>query len=183
MQMGRECQIPGVKWIKHPNRSDPRGCFTKLLHPSDLGLEPSQFFPVRECFVSWSEPGVLRGMHFQVPPSDHDKAVSCLSGQVLDVVLDLRRSSPTYGLAHGFELSGREPSTVWIPAGCAHGFAVLGTERALMHYAVTKEHVAVADQGVRWDSFGFEWPCGVARIVSERDRGLPVWVDLPPLFP
>ena len=150
-----------------------RGSFAKLFHPDDLGLGAGLAFPVRESFVSWSEPGVLRGMHFQSPPFAHDKAVSCLVGRVLDVVLDLRRSSPTFGRAVGFQLDSATPETLWIPVGCAHGFAVLGDDRALMHYAVTAEHSPPDDRGVRWDSFGFEWPAGLATVISERDRGLP----------
>lgn len=159
--------------LQHPSRGDTRGSFTKLLHPDDLGLCCDQHFPVRESFVSWSEPGVLRGMHFQSPPFAHHKAVTCLSGQVLDVVLDLRRSSPTYGRFASFRLDGTAPATVWIPVGCAHGFAVLGKDRALMHYAVTAEHSPAHDHGVNWNSFGFDWPPALARLISARDATLP----------
>lgn len=181
--MPQICAIPGVVQIQHQLRTDARGSFAKLFHPDDLGLRSGQAFLVRETFMSWSEPGVLRGMHFQSPPFAHDKAVSCLSGQVLDVILDLRRSSPSFGVSVGFVLDGQAPSTVWIPAGCAHGFAVLGHNRALMHYAVTAEHSPDNDRGVRWDSFGFEWPTGTARVVSDRDSTLPDFAKLPVLFP
>jgi dTDP-4-dehydrorhamnose 3,5-epimerase len=180
--MARPCEIPGVVLISHQVRADARGAFTKLFHPDDLGLGSGQAFAVRESFVSWSEPGVLRGMHFQSPPFAHDKAVTCLAGEVLDVVLDLRRSSPTYGRAAAFHLEGATPATVWIPAGCAHGFAVLGAGRALLHYAVTAEHSPANDLGVRWDSFGFAWPDGTAKVISERDRALPPLADLPAVF-
>lgn len=181
--MSQACPIPGLIHIRHQVRTDARGSFAKLFHPDDLGLLGGQAFPVRESFISWSEPGVLRGMHFQSAPFAHDKAVSCLSGQVLDVILDLRRSSPSFGRSVGFVLDGQEPSTVWIPAGCAHGFAVLGQDRALMHYAVTAEHSPDNDRGVRWDSFGFEWPTCAARVVSGRDSALPAFVELQPFFP
>lgn len=181
--MRHPCVIPGVCLIAHQTHDDARGRFTKLLHPDDLGLPPGLPFPLRETFVSWSEPGVLRGMHFQSPPYAHDKAVACLSGRVLDVVLDLRRGSPTFGLATGFELDGSSPSTVFVPAGCAHGFAVLGDARALMHYAVTAEHSPSNDCGVRWDSFGFVWPAGTAMVVSARDQALPAFDELPAVFP
>lgn len=173
--------IAGVRLIRHPVRPDARGSFAKLLHPSDLP-GTGGVLPLRESFVSWSHPGVLRGMHFQSPPAAHDKAVSCLAGRVLDVVLDLRRSSPTYGEACAFELAGDSPSTVWIPVGCAHGFLALGGNPALLHYAVTAEHSPENDRGVRWDSFGFHWPARV-RVVSDRDKSLPALADLPPVFP
>lgn len=180
--MAQPCEIPGVVLIRHEAREDARGSFAKLLHPDDLGWGSGQAFPVRESFISWSEPGVLRGMHFQSPPFAHDKAVTCLAGEVLDVVLDLRRSSPTYGRSVAFHLDGATPATVWIPAGCAHGFAVLGSGRALLHYAVTAEHSPANDLGVRWDSFGFTWPAGAASVISERDQALPRLADLPAVF-
>lgn len=168
--------IPGVRLIRHPSRPDSRGSFAKLLHPSDMA-DSDGTFPLRESFVSWSHPGVLRGMHFQSPPAAHDKAVTCLVGRILDVVLDLRRSSPTYGKACAFELLGDAPATVWSPVGCAHGFLVTGREPALLHYSVTAEHSPENDRGVRWDSFGFAWPAEV-RLVSDRDRDLPALADL-----
>lgn len=177
------CAIPGVILIRHQVRTDVRGSFAKLLHPDDLGWRSGQAFPVRESFMSWSESGVLRGMHFQSPPFAHDKAVTCLAGQVVDVVLDLRRDSPAFGRSVGFVLDGEAPSTVWIPAGCAHGFAVLGKDRALMHYAVTAEHSPENDRGVRWDSFGFDWPTGAGRVVSARDAALPKFAELGEIFP
>lgn len=67
--MAPSCEISGVTLIQHPSRVDARGSFTKLFHPADIGLAVGQVFPVRETFISWSEPGVLRGMHFQSPPS------------------------------------------------------------------------------------------------------------------
>jgi dTDP-4-dehydrorhamnose 3,5-epimerase len=180
--MRHPSEIPGVSLIAHPTRDDARGGFTKLMHPDDLGLTHGRSFPVRESFVSWSGPGVLRGMHFQSPPFAHDKAVTCLSGRVLDVVLDLRRSSPSFGRTASFMLDGAAPTTVFIPAGCAHGFAVIGSERALMHYSVTAEHSPANDAGVRWDSFGFTWPVGTAVMVSARDQALPAFDKLPAVF-
>jgi dTDP-4-dehydrorhamnose 3,5-epimerase len=181
--MARSCEIPGVVLIAHQSRFDARGSFTKLFHPEDIGLEYGQAFPIRESFISWSEPGVLRGMHFQSPPFAHDKAVTCLTGEVLDVILDLRRSSPTYGQSVSFHLNGAAPATVWIPVGCAHGFAVLGKDRALLHYAVTAEHSPTNDLGVRWDSFGFKWPCATGSVISDRDRALARFSDLAAIFP
>ena len=180
--MAPSCEISGVTLIQHPSRVDARGSFTKLFHPDDIGLAVGQVFPVRETFISWSEPGVLRGMHFQSPPFAHDKAVTCLVGEVLDVVLDLRRRSPTYGRSAAFTLQGAAPATLWIPAGCAHGFAVRGPSRALLHYAVTAEHAPANDLGVRWDSFGFAWPADAGTVISTRDRALPDLASLPALF-
>ena len=181
--MSTEVKISGVRLIKHDVHQDHRGSFAKLFHPADFNWTANENFKAREGFMSWSNPGVIRGMHFQAPPADHDKLVSCLAGRVLDVVLDLRQSSPTYGQAVSFELSGEKPSSVWIPKGCAHGFMVLGEARALLHYTVSVEHNPAADGGVRWDSFGFNWPIISAPVVSVRDQSLPVFSALPKLFP
>ena len=180
--MSAHAAIPGVVLVRHASRADARGSFTKLLHPADLGWASGDALRLREAFVSWSSPGVVRGMHFQAPPSDHGKFVTCLAGRVLDVVLDLRRSSPAFGRTAAFELDGSAPASVWIPRGCAHGFAVLGQEPALMSYLVDHEHDPARDSGVRWDSFGFPWPVD-SPLLSDRDRALPTLAGLPALFP
>ncbi len=180
--MRAEPKIPGVRLIQHITHKDNRGSFTKLFQPADFNWTNTEYFKTREGFISWSSPGVIRGMHFQSPPADLDKLVSCLAGRVLDVVLDLRHSSPTYGQAIGFELSGEKPSSILIPKGCAHGFMVLGEAHALLHYAVSAEYSPSADCGVRWDSFSFNWPITSKLVVSERDQSLPAFADLPKLF-
>ena len=125
----------------------------------------------KEVYCSTSVRDVIRGMHFQVPPHQHAKLVWCLAGTVTDVVLDLRSGSPTYGRAVALEIGGEGPTGVYVPEGCAHGFAVLSAQATLL-YLVTSVHAPDADWGIRWDSFGFDW--GIPRpILSERDRGHP----------
>ena len=147
--MAAPTTIPGVHLIRHVRRPDDRGDFTKLLHPADFGWAAGESLPVREMFATWSRPGVLRGMHFQSPPADHLKLVTCLAGEVMDVVLDLRRSSPAFGRHQVIRLDGAAPASIVIPRGCAHGFAVLGESPALMLYAVTAEHAPASDRGPR----------------------------------
>lgn len=129
----------------------------------DLGLETNFV----ESFYSVSGPRVLRGMHFQRPPADHAKLVYCLSGRIMDVALDLRRESPTFGDHDVFELSGDRHSAAYLPRGVAHGFYVLEAP-ALVMYHVSSEYDPKADSGIRWDSFGFSWP-DVAPVLSKRD--------------
>ena len=114
-------------------------------------------------------------MHFQVPPAHHAKIVTCLSGVVLDVILDLRKSSPTFGLVESLELSESNRHFLFIPSGFAHGFLSL-TEDSVVHYLTGAEHSPKHDKGIRWNSFGFKWPVSNP-VVSDRDSELPLFSD------
>lgn len=154
---------------------DERGTFVKTFHSglfTALGL-PTEW---REEYYSSSRKGVIRGMHFQTPPHDHDKLVYCMQGQVLDVVVDLRKGAPTFGKYFSVELDATYGGGLIIPRGMAHGFLAL-TEDVLMAYKVTSVYAPENDSGIRWDTFGFDW--GVDRpIVSTRDRSHPTLGDL-----
>jgi dTDP-4-dehydrorhamnose 3,5-epimerase len=162
----------GVELVRPTPRPDSRGTFVKLFHaPSfqEAGLATG----FDEVYVSTSHAGVVRGMHFQAPPHDHAKLVYCLSGKVLDVVLDLRRDSATFGLAYSVELDGADTAGIYIPTGFAHGFASLQDGSALQYFVETP-YAPSHDRGIRWDSFGFKWP--IAQLhCSERDAALPEW--------
>jgi len=101
--------------------------------------------------------------------------VYCLEGEILDVALDLRTDSKTFGEYCSFRLSAEETTAAYIPSGVAHGFCVV-TAPALMMYHVSSEHHPQLDAGIRWDSFGFEWPCA-SPVVSDRDANLPRLAD------
>jgi dTDP-4-dehydrorhamnose 3,5-epimerase len=153
---------------------DARGLFLKTYHEATfraLGLCTDW----REEFVSTSAKGVLRGMHFQVPPEQHTKLVICLAGRVLDVVLDLRAGSPTYGACASVELSPERANALYVPAGFAHGFLAL-EDGSTMLYKVSSMHAPAQDQGLRWDSIGFDWPI-TAPILSMRDAGFGALAD------
>lgn len=169
-----ESKLPGCYVVQFPVFDDYRGHFVKTIQRSVFeahGLEGD----FRECFYSTSFDGVLRGMHFQTPPSDHAKLVYCTVGAIYDVALDLRVGSPTYGKHEVYELSSGASNAVYLPRGIAHGF-VVRQGPAVMVYHVTSEHVPSDDQGVRWDSFGAVWPVETP-IVSERDRGFTALAD------
>lgn len=161
--------IEGCWLVQQPVAQDDRGWFWKLAH-AEIFAEAGLRTDFREIYCSSSEAGVLRGMHFQSPPHDHAKLVSCLNGRVLDVVLDLRPDSATYGQAKGFELSREAGVSIYIPGGMAHGFLAL--ERSTMLYNVTSVHAPSHDHGVLWSSFGFDWPVD-APVLSERDQRHP----------
>jgi dTDP-4-dehydrorhamnose 3,5-epimerase len=160
----------GLELVARP--SDPRGWFAKVFQASAVraaGGDPT----VAEVYLSSSHRGVIRGLHYQLPPHDHAKTVSCVRGEAYDVVLDARRGSPTFGRVAAFALHGAEPGRLHIPAGCAHGFQALADDTVLV-YVVGTEHSPEHDSGVRWDSVGVRWPLPDP-IVSARDRALPAF--------
>ena len=154
--------------------NDERGWFAKNFQQDEysrLGLN----FTCKETFFSWSKCGVLRGMHFQMPPHAQNKIVTCLSGTVLDVLLDLRKSSPHYGKSVCVELNGEASRSIFVPLGVAHGFIVLSDE-ALLGYQTSTAHNSNSDTGIQWNSFGFDWPSD-SPIVSKRDANLPLFSE------
>jgi len=149
---------------------DARGTFVKTFHEAtfaELGLR-TRF---TEQFYTTSMRGVLRGLHFQSPPYDHAKLVYCTAGRVLDVGVDLRRGSPTYGQHLKVELSAETGNMVYLPPGIAHGFLTIADSATLV-YNVTSMYEPIADTGIRWDSAGIEWPVDTPQV-SERDSRLP----------
>lgn len=107
-------------------------------------------------------------MHFQLPPNQHSKIVFCPVGAILDVLLDLRKGSTTYGQYCARKLSAESHQAFFIPEGFAHGFKAL-TEGAMTYYLVSSEYDRDSDTGVRWDSFGFDWGEAQA-VISQRDE-------------
>ena len=163
--------IPGTWVIDVPVMRDDRGTFVKTFQTSwleNLGCK----FELREEFFSESAAGVLRGMHFQTPPADHQKIVSCTAGRVLDVLLDLRRGE-NYGRSWSIELDADQPRMMLIPRGVAHGFLSLQTG-SVMVYKTDHEYAPEFDAGIAHDSFGFDWPPvdGGPRM-SDRDQQHP----------
>lgn len=170
----QKTDIEGCYIFKSGLFTDQRGSFSKVFAANafkSIGMN----IPVAEVFFSNSHKNVIRGMHFQAPPHDQAKIVCCLSGRILDVVLDLRQSSKTYGKAIGIELTASNEKTVVIPKGCAHGFYSY-EDNSIVSYIVETNHNKVADQGVHWDSFGFHWPV-TEPIISGRDLQLPDFKD------
>lgn len=146
---------------------DARGRFIKTFH-QDVFVENGLNTIWREEYYSTSHRDVIRGLHFQMPPCDHVKLVYCLSGTVVDVLLDIRGGSPTYGQTASFELSAERGNMLYIPAGVAHGFCAV-SDLAIMQYKVSTVYSPQHDAGIRWDSVGFHWPTQTP-IMSERDQ-------------
>jgi dTDP-4-dehydrorhamnose 3,5-epimerase len=162
--------LPGCVVVRPRAVADARGNFVKTFHAGDferLGLRCDW----REEFYSSSVEGVVRGMHFQIPPADHAKLVYCVRGEVLDVVVDLRAGSPTYGEHRSFGLSEDNHAGLYIPSGLAHGFVSVSALSTML-YKVTSVHSPEHDAGIAWDSFGLAWPVTDPQM-SDRDRRHP----------
>ncbi len=162
--------IEGVFEIDFFNIRDERGGFVKTFHTGKLaeaGLE-TEF---KESFYSTNNKDVIRGMHFQTPPHDHAKIVYCTSGSLVDVILDIRKKSPTYGQFTTVELSGTNAKGVYLPTGTAHGFCVK-EDNTCMVYLTSTVHSPTNDGGIVFNSFGYTWPTETG-IHSERDLLFP----------
>lgn len=163
-------KIPGCYKFSPKITGDARGRFVKIFHEPSyaaMGLETNFI----EEYYSVSHKNVIRGLHFQVPPMDHVKMVYCIEGNALDVVLDLRVGSPTYGHFEMFELSAVNASSLYIPKGMAHGFCAL-SENTIMVYKVSTVYSPAHDTGILWNSVGIPWPTTEA-VLSVRDHGFP----------
>jgi dTDP-4-dehydrorhamnose 3,5-epimerase len=169
--------LPGVKVLRPFVFEDARGNFVKPYHEDQLAAHGIAF-SVREEFFSTSAANVLRGMHFQTPPHAHQKLVYCINGKVLDVLLDLRKDSSTFGQSVGFELSAANRHVVYIPVGFAHGFLSL-VDGSCMVYKTDAVHAPANDAGIHWDSFGFDWsiPSEVITEISDRDISHPLFEE------
>jgi len=173
-ELFKETAIPGCYIFHSRLFKDQRGSFSKM-YSQEIFKQMGLDVPLAEVFFSSSNKNVVRGMHFQAPPHDQAKIVNCVAGKILDVVLDLRKNSRSYGKSIGVELSGECETTVYIPRGCAHGFYSY-EDNSIICYAVETNHNKDADQGVLWNSFGFEWP-RTNVIMSARDEKLPTFAE------
>lgn len=165
-----DTEIDGLYIINAMDRSDNRGSFVKMFN-KDRFLERGLDVNFVESYYSISKKNVIRGMHFQIPPYDHNKLVYVSYGKIIDVVLDLRKESKTYGRYMSFVLSSENKKTLFIPKGCAHGFKSV-IDNSIVTYLQTTVYNSESDKGVSFNSFGFDWECEEA-IVSKRDLQLP----------
>lgn len=164
----------GAALITLPAFFDDRGSFIKTFHDDTL-KENGIDFQLKESYFSFSYRDVIRGMHFQLPPYQHAKIVFCPHGAILDVIVDLRKESATYGRYFAHELSQHNHKAFYIPEGFAHGFKAL-TENAMTYYLVSSVYQKDSDTGIRFDSLSFDW--GIKNpILSERDLSFPKLED------
>jgi dTDP-4-dehydrorhamnose 3,5-epimerase/CDP-3, 6-dideoxy-D-glycero-D-glycero-4-hexulose-5-epimerase len=153
--------------IDYKSFKDDRGEFVKTIHKETF-QENNLEWNFTESFFSISAKNVIRGMHFQYPPADHTKLVHVICGSILDVVLDLRSNSETYGKHYCVELSEQNRKGVYIGNGFAHGFLALESN-SIVEYHTSTSQDKQSEGGIKWDTFGFRWPV-VNPTISARDQ-------------
>ena len=174
-------EIPGVLVFEPVVLSDHRGVFTETYHEDRY-----RNAGIREDFVqdnySRSIRNTLRGLHFQEPHAQ-GKLVMALEGTVFDVVVDIRKGSPSFGKWYGVELSGENLRQMYIPPGCAHGFCVTSASASFL-YKCTAYYSREHDRGVRWDDSALEIPWPISEpILSQKDQNLPTISAIEPDLP
>jgi dTDP-4-dehydrorhamnose 3,5-epimerase/CDP-3, 6-dideoxy-D-glycero-D-glycero-4-hexulose-5-epimerase len=164
-----ETKIAGLYIIEALRFEDLRG---ELIKPfnfeqySKLGVN----LEFKETWFTKSKKSVIRAMHLQIGEMACEKLVSVINGSVMDVILDLRQDSATFGQYFEIELNDKTPKALYIPVGCAHGYKVL-EDNTITMYCATKVHSAPHDLGIKWDSFGYDWKIENP-ILSDRDLEL-----------
>lgn len=169
-----DTEIDGLKIFEPRIFEDARGKFVKTF-TNDFFKENNLGIDIKETYYSISNKDVIRGMHFQTPPYDHLKLVYVPSGKIIDVVLDIRKDSPTYGKYFSLELSSENGKILIIPKGLAHGFKSL-EDNTNVTYMQTTTYAPNNDAGIRYDSFGFDWKLNNPEL-SERDSGFETLQD------
>ena len=174
--------FPGLFLIEPKVFGDHRGYFFESFQQAEFDEKVGKTTFVQDN-ESKSVKGVLRGLHFQKPPFTQAKLVRCITGSILDVVVDLRTNSPTYKKSYAIELSDSNKLQLFIPRGFAHGFAVL-SEEAIFSYKVDNLYAPAHDAGIRFNDpeLLIDWKLSTDEIkLSEKDRNLPLFseTDLP----
>lgn len=174
----KETAIKGVYVIEPRVFNDSRGYFMEAWKKAEFEehIGPVNFIQDNESKSSY---GVLRGLHFQKGAASQAKLVRVIKGKVMDVAVDLRKSSPTFGQHVMVELSEENKRQFFIPRGFAHGFLVL-SEEAIFTYKVDNPYAPQADSGVRWNDpqLGIEWPINPEDVkTSEKDLVQPLLKD------
>ena len=172
-------EIPDVYIIEPLVFGDDRGYFLESfnLDKFEENVCSIKFIQDNE---SKSSKGVLRGLHFQKPPFEQAKLVRCIKGTVIDVAVDIRKGSPTYGMHVTVELSGENKRQLFVPRGFAHGFVVL-SESATFAYKVDNSYAPEYDSGIKYDDndLNINWGLNVNEVkLSRKDEILPAFKDL-----
>ena len=171
----KEMEIPGLYYICTFNSEDNRGFFTKD-YSKEIFLNNNVEYELEEVFYTTSLKGVIRALHFQ-REKQQPKLVRCISGHIWDVVVDLRKDSPTFKKWVHFDLYGNSFDEILIPEGCAHGYLVL--EDSIVSYKCSEKFYGEYDDGILWndDELNISWPVhkigGMNKVIlSDKDKNL-----------
>ena len=170
----KETRLKGSYIIELERIADERGFFSRAWCQKEFqshGLNPN----VAQCNLSYNTlKGTLRGIHFQIAPYEEAKIVRCISGQIYDVIVDLRPESPTYLQWLGLELSSTNRKMIYVPENFAHGYLTLA-DHTEVFYQVSQFYAPGSESGIRWDdpALRIKWPRFDNLIISEKDQSWP----------
>jgi dTDP-4-dehydrorhamnose 3,5-epimerase len=180
----RSLALDGVLEIVPRKITDERGYFSEVFRLSGFTEHAGPTVFVQDNQSLSVRAGTVRGIHFQSHPEAQGKLVRCLSGRMLDVAVDLRHGSPTFGKWVAVVLSPEENNQLWIPVGFGHAFCTL-EPNSVVSYRVTSYYSPENDRGVAWDDadIAIEWPeIADPTTLSSKDRSQPALKDLPAYF-
>ncbi len=182
--MFERLEIPDVFLFTPKRHGDDRGFFCESFNHAVMEPMTGPVKWVQDNHSRSQPKGVLRGLHFQIPPFAQDKLVRCVRGSILDVAVDIREGSPTYGKYVSATLSEENGVQIYVPKGFAHGFVTL-EEGVEVMYKVTNYYSPTCDRGIQFDdpALGIDW--GVTReeaTLSDKDAKLPKLADIPTAF-
>lgn len=183
MQISR-LDIADVLLVTPTKHADPRGFFSETFRADAFAAQETGVQFVQDNHVRSTQKGVLRGLHYQTPPHPQGKLVRCVRGSILDVAVDIRRGSPSFGRHVAVELSADNWQQLWVPAGFAHGYVTLEDDCEVI-YKVTDYYAPQCDRGIAWNdpALAIDWRFPAADLVlSDKDRKQPSLADSAPAF-
>jgi dTDP-4-dehydrorhamnose 3,5-epimerase len=176
--------IPDVKILTPRRFTDARGYFCETFSDAtwrSIGLRANF---IQDNHVYSTMKGVVRGLHYQLPPAAQGKLVRVTRGSILDVAVDIRRASPTFGKHVSAVLSAADGRQIWVPAGFAHGYITLEDDTEVF-YKVTELYAPLCERGIRWNdpALGIDWHVTESDAqLSDKDKAQPLLADAPDLF-
>jgi dTDP-4-dehydrorhamnose 3,5-epimerase len=179
-----ETEIPDVKVLVPKKFGDHRGFFSEVYSDKLLAGFGVHARFVQDNHSLSAEKGVVRGLHYQLPPMAQDKLIRVVRGAIVDIAVDIRRGSPTFGRHVSVVLSAENWKQIFVPAGFAHGFATLEPNTEVL-YKVTNYYSPGHERGIRWNDpkLGIDWQVSEdAAVLSERDRKHPTLAEMTDLF-
>lgn len=179
-----ETEIPDVKIFRPTKHGDHRGFFSETYNKKALAEAGIELDFVQDNHSFSAEKGIIRGLHYQTPPFAQDKLVRVIRGSVLDVAVDMRKDSPTFGKHITAVISADEWNQILVPIGFAHGICMLEPDTEVI-YKVTNYYAPDHDKGVRWNDpeLGIEWPVSEEEaILSDKDKLQPYFSEIKEFF-
>ncbi|MGQ9368780.1 dTDP-4-dehydrorhamnose 3,5-epimerase [Azospirillum sp. ST 5-10] len=176
--------IPEIAILKPAKYGDARGFFSETYNKQRLAEAGIALDFVQDNHAYSAERGTVRGLHFQLAPAAQDKLVRVVKGAILDVAVDIRRGSPTYGRHVAVEISADAWNQILVPAGFAHGYCTLTPDTEII-YKVTDYYAPAHDRGLLWNdpALGIAWPVAAEEaVLSDKDRRQPTLAELPECF-